>query len=204
MGMTVCAVGAVASTAPSPRVVIQAFGGAPLNTPTTLKISQAGFPDLEHEASWTTKPLDQPFYWALRIRWQQETTGWELQLLHHKLHLRNVNADIEHFEVTHGYNTLTAHHVWRLGRWHVRLGAGVVLPHAESTIRGRYAGTGPYRVRGPAALAGVGWEQPLGRHVLATAEAQGVAAVATTDVAGGRARVRAVGLHLLVGIGVAF
>jgi len=186
------------------RFAFQAFGGTTLNAPTTLKVSQAGSPDIEHAASWTSRSLDQPFYWAIRLRWQRERSGWELQLLHHKLHLKNTTADLQHFEVTHGFNVLTAHRVWRRDRLHLRLGAGVVLPHAESVVRGRYAGTGPYRIRGPAAVAGVGWEQPLGRRLLATAEAQGIAGRASVDIAAGRARVDALGLHVLVGLGAVF
>ena len=200
----VCAAPTASAGEQSPSFVAQVFGGTVLNVPTTLTLSQAGFPDLEHDANWTSKSLDQPFYWALRLRWQQPDSGWELQLLHHKLILENTTADIRHFEVTHGFNLLTAHRVWRRERLHLRLGAGVVLPHAESTVRGRYAATGAYRIRGPAAMAGAGWEQPIVRGVVATAEAQAIAASAKVDIADGRARVVALGLHVLLGLGAAF
>ena len=74
----VCAAPTASAGEQSPSFVAQVFGGTVLNVPTTLKLSQAGFPDLVHDARWTSKSLDQPFYWALRLRWQQPDSGWEL------------------------------------------------------------------------------------------------------------------------------
>ncbi len=117
-------------------IALQAFGGVPLNFPTTLKINQQGEPEINHAASWESRPWEQPMYWALRLRWQREHDGIELQFLHHKMFLKDNPATIQHFEVTHGFNILTANYMRRSRPVHWRVGARVTLPNTFPTIRG--------------------------------------------------------------------
>jgi len=184
--------------------VIQVFGGAVLNLPTALTVRQQGESDLEHSARWETRSLRQPFYWALRLRWQNEVRAWELQLLHHKLHLANPPVEISDFEVTHGFNILTVAHVWRGGSTHLRGGAGVVIPHAESTVRGQHHASAGYTLGGPAVMFGVGSEKRLTGGLFLAMEAQFIAAWATVPVASGEAKVTAMGVHFLLGLGYLF
>ncbi len=57
------------------------FGGA-WNAGTTLKIQQEGEPDLAFNADFSTKPFEQPLYWALGVGWEGERHGWALDLHH--------------------------------------------------------------------------------------------------------------------------
>ncbi len=147
--------------------------------------------------------MQQPFYWALRLRWQRADDGFEVQLLHHKLYLNNNPEYIDHLEITHGFNILTANYLRRTYPIQPRMGLGIVIPDAESIVLGEYHQDG-YKVGGPAVLLGAGWEHALGRHVLIAADAQFIAGWAAVDIDGGEARVRSLALHLLLGIGVGF
>jgi hypothetical protein len=184
-------------------VVVQFFGGTALQLPTRLTLHHAELGSVRHSAHWETRPLDQPFYWALRARWQRRDDGFEIQLLHHKMYLSNPPDYIDNFEVTHGFNVLSLNYVRRSYPVQPRLGLGVVIPDAESMVLGEHHQDG-YKIGGPAFLVGAGWEQALGRHLLLAAEAQFVAGWTSVDVDDGEARVRSLALHLLVGVGAGF
>lgn len=180
------------------------FGGAAVNASTTLTIDQTGQPPLEFEADWETRPLDQPFYWAVRARWRRADDGFELQLLHHKLYLENPQPEVQHFEVTHGFNSLTAHYVKAFGWWDARLGAGVVIPHPETIVRGTHHEASDYVLGGPVVMAGAGVEHIVADHLLLAGEMQFVAGWAEVTVADGRADVTGIGFHFLLGAGYLF
>lgn len=196
----------VAATAQADRsgFALQAFGGFVLNLPTTLKIDQTGQPPLEFRAEWESRPFEQPFYWAVRARWRRADDGFEVQLLHHKMILKNPPPEIDNFEVTHGFNTVTAHYVKTFGWLDARAGAGVVLPHPESVVRGRHHEASDYVLEGPVLLVGVGTEYVVADHLLLAAEMQFIAGRATVTVHDGRADVTSLGFHGLFGVGYLF
>jgi len=185
-------------------MVFQVFGGVPLNVQTRLTVNQDGHDTLKHNASWKSRPFEQPLYWALRLRWQRDHHGLELQLLHHKLYLANNPPEIEHFEVTHGFNILTVSYVAWTDPVQLRVGLGAVLPSSDSTVRGLSHDAHDYKLAGPALQIGAGWEKDLSRHLMVAAEGQFIYAWADVDIADGQARVRSVALHLLFGLGVGF
>jgi hypothetical protein len=128
----------------------------------------------------------------------------EIQLLHHKLYLKNPPPEIEQFKVSHGFNILTLN-VARYGDpliW--RAGIGVTLPHGDSTVRGEKYLSNGYKIGDPALLAGVSHEWPIGDHVRLLAELQLIAAWAEVGVAGGHADVASFAFHLLLGAGYLF
>ena len=185
-------------------IALQAFGGMPLNFPTSLKINQQGEPEINHAASWESRPWEQPMYWALRLRWQREHDGIELQFLHHKMFLKENPATIQHFEVTHGFNILTVNYMRRSRPIHWRVGAGVTLPNTFATIRGELSDVHDYSIGGPALLIGGGSELALTRHLFLAAEAQFIAGWAKVDVARGKAEITSLALHILFGVGYVF
>ena len=141
-------VGNPALAEPLPEgLVLQAFGGAVINFRTTLKINQQGESPIDHCASWDTRPWEQPLYWALRLRWQRERDGFEVQFLHHKMFLIDPPANVQHFEVTHGFNILTANYMRRSRPLHWRVGAGVTMPNTFATVRGESFGYSRLRYR---------------------------------------------------------
>ena len=187
------------------RFAFSVGGAKSLTTPLTIR--QSGEPELDFDATYETRPFDLPIYWAIRAALIRGPHLWELQLLHHKLYLAEAPPEVEHFEITHGYNLLTLHYAsaWRSVDW--RAGAGVVLPHTESTVRGRSHSSdgGPfgsgYRVTGPALLVGIGKVLPVKGGVFLGGDGQLTAAWANVPVAGGDASAPNVALHLHVGVG---
>ena len=209
MGVIVLLVAALApgrarAVQPRPGFVVQGFLGAAINFDTDLTIRQTGQDDISLRASWETRPFDQPLYWMLRLRWQRERDGFELQLLHHKMYLHNTRPDVEHFEVTHGFNILTANYIKRGGPTQFRLGAGVTIPHAESTVRGEHHASAHYTIGGPAFLVGVGSEYGFTDRLFLAGDIQFVAAWATVDVHQGEANVTSLAFHLMLGMGYVF
>ena len=195
------------------RWTVELYGGSAYSVPTPLRIRQAGTADVTLTARYATRPFrDSPYYMYRVGRWSASTRrGWEVELLHHKLYLRNTPPEVERFELTHGFNMLFVNRA-RRGRAAIsRLGLGVVVAHPEATVRGRVL-TGNrgllrdgYYLAGPAAQVAVARRIALGRTSLfAAVEAKGTAAYARVPVADGHASVPSLAAHLLVGLGAAF
>jgi hypothetical protein len=193
-----------AAPTPAPRVLVQVMGGAVLNADSDLSLVPFRGPALAHRASWESRSLEQPFYWCLRLRWQRVGHAFELQLLHHKMHLANPTPTIRQLEVTHGFNIVSGHYVRPWRGFLLRAGAGVVLPKTDADIDGVYGGTASYRLQGWALLVGAGREWTVAGPLSVVAEAQGIAARTAIDVPGGTGTVRHLGLHLLAGLGLGF
>lgn len=180
------------------------FGGA-WNAGTTLEIQQAGEPDLSFDADFSTKPFEQPLYWALRVGWEGEGHGWALDLHHHKLILENTTPEVESFTITHGYNLLTAQHAWLRPGWRFFALAGVVVAHPESTIRGlkKDEKTGwfnsGYEVAGPALGGGVATAWRLSSAFEIVFEGRVTWSTVDVAMASGRAQLDNFAFHLLVG-----
>ena len=191
------------------RFVLQLSGGGAWNARTPVTLEQEGEPDLDFSASFETRPFEQPLYWALKASLQDRKGAWELQLLHHKLYLTDPPPQVQHLEVTHGFNLVTFGRSFPLGSgFAARAAAGVVVAHTESVVRGSYeGGSGTfsgYELAGPAFFGGAGWQRPLGRHFLLSAEAAVSAARARVSVARGHATFWNVAAHALVGLGFRF
>lgn len=153
------------------------------------------------DAEWETRPFDDAPYYAARVALWSGRRGWELQLLHHKIYLTNGPPEVEHFEVSHGWNLIT---LQRAGRGRIldwRAGAGAVVAHAEGRIRGRDVDTGDYHLSGAGALVGVGRSFAISRRFFANAEAQVSLSWARVPIVTGHARTVNVAFHALFGLG---
>jgi hypothetical protein len=115
----------------------QIFGGGAYNFRLPLVIRQDGEDNIRLNAEYDTKPFETPMYYAVRLGWWQDDRSWELELIHHKLYLENKPPEVEHFSITHGFNLLTVNRAWKTPYFIWRLGAGVVITHPESTVRGK-------------------------------------------------------------------
>ena len=192
------------------RFTLQFFGGAAWNVPMTLTVHQDGRPDVGFTAHWETRPFVQPLYWAVKASLEQRSGAWEILLIHDKLYLPNGPTEIGSFEITHGFNLVTLGRSWPLGSgFSVRAGAGLVLAHAETTVRGESAGSagnlgGGYELTGPVLLGGAGWQLPLSRYFFVSAEGLVTAAYARVPIARGDAVFWNVAFQGLLGLGVRF
>jgi hypothetical protein len=185
--------------------------GAVANLETSLQIRQAGFEEIRiDDADYETRPFESPQYYSLRAGRWEERRGWEIELIHQKLFLRNPPPEIQGFAISHGYNLVTVNRGWQLGPVVLRLGAGGVIAHPESTVRGRSqpqdgglfeAG---YHLTGPALQGAVERRFELGRRWVVGLEGKATAARAQVPVAGGEAEVPNLALHALLGLGYRF
>jgi hypothetical protein len=105
----------------------------------TLTIKQSGYPDiiLPH-ADIKTKAFTVPFYYGLRIsRWDNDR-AWEFEHIHQKIYIDDLPSEVEHFDITDGYNLFYLNHAWNLEEYGVitRVGLGFVVAHPDITVRG--------------------------------------------------------------------
>jgi hypothetical protein len=183
--------------------------GTAVNLETTLEVRQEGEPTIRLDARYDTRPLTSPLYYAVRLGLQDRAGAWELQIIHHKLHLSNPPEEIQHFEITHGFNILTVNRSFRFRGATLRLGAGVVVAHPESTVRDLGSniegilGSG-YTLTGPAVLIGTGKAVEIADDFFVGAELQLTAARARVPVADGTADAPNVAVHVLFGAGYRF
>jgi hypothetical protein len=188
-----------------------------LATPLTVRLPDA--PPLRRRVKYSTHPWSDAPYYAYRAGGGSTSArdvpaGYETELLHHKLYLDDPTPPIEHFEVTHGYNLITANAVRPADRLSIRFGIGVVIAHAEGRISGQRVGGsrrtllgGGYHVAGITAQVAAGRRYPLARGqvvMYALPEAKITASVAQVPLgdAGGSVLVPNVAAHLLAALGV--
>lgn len=131
----------------------------------------------------------------------------ELEVVHHKLYLRDAPSEVQHFEVTHGYNLILLNRVAHAGRWAARVGVGAVVAHPENDVRGRRLDSdrgglgGGYYLSGIAGQAAGSHRVPIGRGFALVGERRLTAAYARVPIEGGCAAVPNVAVHGLIGIG---
>lgn len=181
--------------------------GSAYNFTTPLQIRQDGTYDINIDAEYATKPFHGSPYYAARIGRRTGNRGWELELIHHKLYLRNNPRNVQHFEISHGYNFLDVNRVWE--RWGIdfRLGGGLVITHPETMVRGMQyptdqgmLGQGLF-LSGPAGQASVGKRVFLWKGLFLSLEGKFTAAYAIIPVADGLAFVPNFAVHGLFGLG---
>lgn len=179
----------------------QASLGGAASVDSRLILRQEGLEDLKIDASWDSKPFTDPIYYSVRAgRWSGRG-GWELELVHHKLYLRNPPPGIESLEISHGYNLLMINRGWDLERFLVRAGAGPVVAHVEGAARGRQLDKGGYQWTGPVIQLAAEKRIALRQSWLLGVEGKISAARAVIPIRGGELDAPNVAGHLLVSFG---
>ena len=192
------------------------LGGTQFDIPTPLIIKQKGEETItidwaQYKSDAWTWP-DSPYYaWRLGI-WNNDR-AWELELIHQKIILENKPAEVQHFEISHGYNLITINRAWRLTQYKDvlwRIGAGAVLTHPETKIRYKSkvpSGDFPegFYISGPTAQIAIGKRFYLWRGLFGVLEAKFTATYAThVPIANGHAEVPNAAIHGLFGLGYEF
>ena len=77
-----------------------------------LTIEQEGYEKIELKAKYKTKSFQLPVYYSWKIGTANGNKGWELELTHLKITLTNNPPEVQHFEISHGYNYLTINRIW--------------------------------------------------------------------------------------------
>jgi len=182
--------------------------GLPWSVPSPLWINQSGQPGLKINARWSAQAFEPPLNWMWRVGRWNGPKGWEFETIHHKMVLENLTGEVHWFGVTHGFNTLTLNRAWEKGKFLFRAGAGGVLAHPESTIRGQVFNEESglfklgYYLTGPLLLGSVARPLRIGTVFRINLEGTLTAGYADVPVTGGRARLLHAAVHLHAGIGV--
>jgi hypothetical protein len=192
------------------QVTIDAFSGTAFNLHTHLSIRQAGEPDLEFTAHYSTRPLEDTPYFGARVSLWKGNRAWVGTLVHHKLYLVNPPPEVKYFRITYGFNMATIGLGWRRGNLSYTAGAGAVVTHAASMVRGkRYLGNGGplnkgYTFSGITALGSLQYKFPLSQSFYLSAETMASVSYIEVEVKEGRAQVPAAAVHLHAGFGYSF
>ncbi|MBM4188349.1 MAG: hypothetical protein FJ206_13695 [Gemmatimonadetes bacterium] len=201
---------ATVSAAPSAaqQVEFQLFSGSAVSLPLPIEINQAGQADLSFTAHWATHPTRPTWYYAGRLGLWNGNRGWRLDFTHHKLYLTNPPPEIQEFRITNGFNIITLSRAFRRNRFSYSLGAGPVITFPVNTIRGQQVeprrGLKGYLLSGASVMGMATREFGIAAGLFASLDARGSASWVRVPVAGGRASVPNVALHLHAGLGYRF
>lgn len=182
--------------------------GTVANVALPMRIVQEGFPEIRLTARYRSEPFVLPVYWDLRLSRWDRGRSWELELIHHKLYLDNLSAEVQRFDISHGFNLLFINRGYDWGNFRLKVGAGVVMAHPENTVRGlennRRSGwfNNGYHLAGPGLNLAIGRPVPLGNSLYLQTEAKTTYAFAQVPVAGGSAMLHNWAFHLVFGLGV--
>jgi hypothetical protein len=160
-------------------------------------------------AHYDTKPFSPPPYYMLRLGKWSDNQAWEFEFIHHKVYLTNTTVEVPRFTITNGYNLMTVNHAWLTKHQYIwRVGAGVVLAHPESTIRGQnfdeLGGTwndNGYYVAGPTGMIALEKRFYLTKAFFVELEGKFTASYTNVKIANGYADAPDVAVHANVGIG---
>ncbi|QNF33635.1 hypothetical protein HUW51_13225 [Adhaeribacter swui] len=184
----------------------EVFAGTSWSLPTPLRIEQPGQDAIRLRARYHTRPWHGSPYYAYRVGYQK----WSAELVHHKVYLQNPTPDIQHFEVSHGYNLAIISHTlpFRNSPSIFRVGLGLVIGHPEGRIRGQAINPvksflgGGYHISGICVQAAVGPPLSVAEHWFFRPEVKLTAAWARMPLLdGGTATVPNIALHTLFGFG---
>lgn len=189
--------------------IVQLGSGSAYNVPTPLTVSQDHEKDIRVTARYDTKAFStHAYYYNLRIGRWEDNHAWELDFLHHKLFLSNKPDEIQEFAISHGFNMTTINSAWRKNSLVYRVGAGFVVTHPETIVRGReYADKGGihgYHLSGVTAQAGLEERFSFLGQAFASVELKLTTSYARIPVADGTARVTNVAIHGIAGIGYTY
>jgi hypothetical protein len=119
------------------KLSVEFGSGLPYNISMPLSIRQSGYTEIKLTAAYNSEPFKIPIYWIWRIGFWSDNSGWELEAIHHKIFLDNKPDEVEYFSISHGINYITINRCWDTENYILRTGAGIVLDHPESKIRGK-------------------------------------------------------------------
>jgi len=202
-------VSGAAESAPRTKWVFQAATGTAHQFNSRLIIKQDGEEDLDFTAHYKTRPFTSgaPYY-SLRLGYWKGSRAWEFETHHHLVTLVDGPPEVGGFQITHGYNLNTLNRAWLVGGFIGRIGAGVVITHPESVVRGKtFSGEG---FSGGFYLSGVCGQVSLEKRLalwgglFVSLEGRFTAAWAKVPIADGEATVPNYAIHGLAGLGYTF
>ena len=199
---------AILPTGVQAQWTFEMFLGSAWSMPTPLSIHQHGEERIYLVARYDTKPLKESPYYAWRIAKWKQNRAWEFELVHHKLYMRNPPDEVQHFEVSHGYNLITVNRAWLQRGFIWRVGAGIVATHPETTIRGKRLpwgeGLDGFYISGLTVQAAIEKKFYIWGRLFGVLEGKFTASYAVVPIQDGSAYVPNVAIHGLFGLGYRF
>jgi len=185
---------------------IEYLQGCPYNFKNKLEINQKDKEKISFSAEYDSEPLIQPYYYSVKIG----KGKLELELLHHKLYLKNKPEEIERFHISHGYNVVTINRQKNYKKIIIFCGAGTVISHPENRVRNKklnekkgIMNTG-YYINGISAQVGIKKKKGIKKGLYLNTEFKYLASHSRVPVHNGEAEVIHFSLHFLLGIGYKF
>jgi len=190
------------------QLEVQAFFGSAASLPLPISIHQAGQPDLNFTARWTTKPTRPTWYYAWRIGLWKGNRGWRLDHTHHKIYLTNPPPEVQQFRITNGFNIATISRAYRSRNLTYSIGAGPVITYPINTVRNKKLdhdrGWNGYVLGGGSILGMVTREFPITGGLVLSLDGRASASYVRVPVIDGHASVPNAALHLHAGLGYRF
>jgi hypothetical protein len=189
---------------------IDLMSGLVVNLKTPLLIQRQGKDNMTFLAEYDTKSFENIPYFMLRLNFQVGRRIIEIQYMHHKLYLSNPQGSVSHFEMSDGFNLLSANYRLALKFIDWRFGLGAVFAYPESVVDGRsFSGQGGLfnsglYLAGPVLFFGVSKIIALTSDFYLNTELQFTSAWVLVPVATGQAYASNLAFHFLFGGGYRF
>lgn len=184
------------------------FGGSQFNIPLPLTIKQKGEETIKvNYPKYDSSPFEESPYYAYRFGFWKGYKAYELELVHQKIILKNKPSEIQHFEISHGYNLITINRAFLYPSFILRVGGGIVLTHPESTVRNKENGYDKefpdgFYISGPTAQIAICKRIKISQRLFCAMETKFTSSYAThVPIADGYAEVPNMAIHLLFGLG---
>lgn len=175
--------------------------------PVPLTINQENQESINLWARYESAPLKLPPYYSIRFGFGTIEKGWEIELNHLKVYLKNKPAEVERFSISHGYNQILINRIHINNKLNSKAGIGIIAAHPENTVRGLTHNeknglfSNGYYITGSVAQFGIFKEVPIGKYFYLLGEARISAAYARVPVVNGNAHAPVVAVHLQIGPG---
>ncbi len=182
--------------------------GTAFDLPVPLHINSNG-QDINIIANYSTRSFVPAPYYDLKVGYWNDKTGWELELLHDKIYLDNINDQIQDFRCTFGYNMLFLNRGYKLNDWLIfRLGISPLIAHPMNTINGESYGYNEsntqYILAGITFQVSLSAKRKITKNTYVTIENKLTNAYGQIPVYNGYAEVPNIAIHILGGIGLNF
>jgi len=119
--------------------------GQTLNLESQVEVSQQHYEDINFTTGFTSKGFQSPMYYSIRIGWIEPSCDYEFEIIHNKLYASQLPEDIQHFEISHGLNSIFANRVCLISDmlpkklrhkiFQLRMGLGGALANPYTIIR---------------------------------------------------------------------
>ncbi len=192
------------------QTTLELFIGTSVSLPTPLHITQEGEADLDFTGHYSTRPEQDTPYYAARIGFWSGNRGWLIDFIHQKLYLENPPPDVQGFNITNGFNILALSRGWARDKLVFTLGAGPVVTHPETIVRGRVIERNRgfirdgYFLSGGSLVGSANRRFPITSHFFLSIDGRVSASYVRVPTAGGHASVPNLAFHGHGGLGVSF